>query len=45
MTPNEFLRSGDPDAALDALQALVRKSPGDARLRIFLFQLDRKSVV
>lgn len=39
MTPNEFLRSGDSDAALDALQALVRKSPGDARLRIFLFQL------
>lgn len=39
MTPTELLRAGDPDAALEALQALVRKSPGDAKLRIFLFQL------
>lgn len=39
MSPEDHLKSGDPGAALEALQALVRASPGDARLRIFLFQL------
>jgi len=33
------LRNGDPAAALTQLQAQVRANPGDARLRIFLFQL------
>ena len=35
----EFLRAGDPAGALQALQAHVRRAPGDAKLRIFLFQL------
>ena len=39
MTPEEHLKSGDPLAALEALQALVRAKPADAKLRIFLFQL------
>ena len=39
MTPEDHLKSGDPQAALEALQALVRAKPGDAKLRIFLFQL------
>ena len=39
MTPEEHLKSGDPVAALEALQALVRAKPADAKLRIFLFQL------
>lgn len=39
MSPEDHLRSGDPAAALEALQGLVRAKPGDARLRIFLFQL------
>jgi type VI secretion system protein ImpE len=39
MTPEDHLKSGDPAAALEALQALVRASPGDPKLRIFLFQL------
>jgi len=33
------LRDGDPAAALALLQEQVRDRPGDARLRIFLFQL------
>lgn len=33
------LRDGDPDAALQLLQAQVRAHPSDAKLRIFLFQL------
>lgn len=33
------LRSGDPRAALDKLKQEVRKSPRDAKLRTFLFQL------
>lgn len=33
------LRTGEPEAALAALQAAVRANPADARLRIFLFQL------
>jgi type VI secretion system protein ImpE len=39
MTPEEHLKSGDPDAALAALQILVRAKPADVKLRIFLFQL------
>ncbi|MBX3623022.1 MAG: tetratricopeptide repeat protein [Rhizobacter sp.] len=38
-TPQEFLSAGDPAQALAALQAQVRDKPGDAKLRIFLFQL------
>ena len=37
--PSELLKAGDPAGALAALQEKVRASPGDARLRIFLFQL------
>lgn len=33
------LAAGDLDAALQALQDQVRKSPADSKLRIFLFQL------
>ncbi|WP_169151687.1 type VI secretion system accessory protein TagJ [Azoarcus sp. TTM-91] len=33
------LRAGDPDAALARLQAAVRSQPGNAKLRVFLFQL------
>ena len=39
MTPEDHLKSGDPQGALEALQVLVRAKPGDAKLRIFLFQL------
>ena len=39
MTPEDHLKVGDPQSALDALQVLVRSKPGDAKLRIFLFQL------
>ena len=39
MTPEEHLKSGNPEGALEALQALVRASPANAKLRIFLFQL------
>lgn len=39
MTPEEFLKSGDPTGALAALQGLVKAKPADAKLRIFLFQL------
>lgn len=39
MTPEEFLKSGDPDAALVALQDKVRADPANPKLRIFLFQL------
>ncbi len=35
----EFLRSGEPRAALEQLKQEVRKAPRDARLRTFLFQL------
>lgn len=39
-TPAEqALRDGDPAAALKRLQDQVRSQPGDARLRVFLFQL------
>ena len=39
MSPEDHLKAGDPGAALAALQAKVRANPGDAKLRIFLFQL------
>ena len=38
-TAQEALKQGDLTAALEALQAQVRADPGDAKLRIFLFQL------
>lgn len=38
-TPQELLAAGDPAQALAALQAQVRDKPGDAKLRVFLFQL------
>lgn len=37
--PSEFLKSNDPVAALNALQAMVRANAADPKLRIFLFQL------
>jgi type VI secretion system protein ImpE len=39
MTPQDLLRSGDLDGAMEALTAQVRKAPADAKLRVFLFQL------
>ena len=39
MTAEDYLRSGQPVEALDALQAQVRANPADAKLRVFLFQL------
>ncbi|NSX53678.1 type VI secretion system accessory protein TagJ [Parasulfitobacter algicola] len=39
MTAEDLLKQGDLDAALSALQESIRKSPQDARLRVFLFQL------
>lgn len=39
VTPQELLSAGDPAQALAALQAQVRDKPGDAKLRVFLFQL------
>lgn len=35
----QSLRQGDPASALSQLQESVRLNPGDAKLRIFLFQL------
>lgn len=37
--PREFLKQNDLQGALAALQDQVRAKPGDAKLRIFLFQL------
>ena len=37
--PRDLVKAGDLAGALTALQARVRADPGDARLRIFLFQL------
>jgi type VI secretion system protein ImpE len=37
--PEEFLRQGDPEAALRALQGRIRSNPADPKLRVFLFQL------
>jgi type VI secretion system protein ImpE len=39
MDARETLRAGDPSGALEQLKQEVRKSPRDARLRTFLFQL------
>lgn len=39
MSAEELLREGKLDECLQALQDQVRKSPADARLRVFLFQL------
>ena len=39
MSATEFLQSGRLSEALADLQQQVRREPGDARLRIFLFQL------
>jgi type VI secretion system protein ImpE len=39
MDATDHLKAGDLDGALQALQAQVRAKPGDARLRVFLFQL------
>jgi type VI secretion system protein ImpE len=38
-TATELLKAGDLDGALQALQSAVRASPGDAKLRVFLFQM------
>ncbi len=38
-TAEQSLRDGDPALALQQLQEQVRANPGDAKLRIFLFQL------
>ena len=37
--PEDSLRAGDPQQALKQLQDLIRSKPGDAKLRVFLFQL------
>jgi type VI secretion system protein ImpE len=34
-----YLRQGEPEAALQSLQALVRSEPAEAKHRVFLFQL------
>lgn len=39
MDATEHLKTGDLDGALQALQTEVRARPGDAKLRVFLFQL------
>jgi type VI secretion system protein ImpE len=39
MTAEEYIRAGQVAEALAALQQSVRKSPADAKLRVFLFQL------
>jgi type VI secretion system protein ImpE len=39
MDARDYLRDGDLDAALKALQAQVRSEPANAKLRVFLFQL------
>lgn len=39
MNATELLRAGRIDEALSALQDQVRNQPGDAELRVFLFQL------
>jgi type VI secretion system protein ImpE len=38
-TPEQLLAAGDPQGALELLQARVRERPADAALRVFLFQL------
>jgi type VI secretion system protein ImpE len=39
MNAEELISAGQPEEALAAVQQDIRKNPGDARLRIFLFQL------
>jgi len=39
LSAEDHLRAGDPAAALKLLQDQVRARPGDAKLRVFLFQL------
>jgi type VI secretion system protein ImpE len=39
MTPEQLFRDGRLEEALQELQALIRKSPSDPKLRIFLLQL------
>jgi type VI secretion system protein ImpE len=39
MTAAEFIKAGDVDGALTALQNEVRAKPTDPKLRVFLFQL------
>jgi type VI secretion system protein ImpE len=39
MTAEEYVRTGQLSEALGALQQSVRANPSDARLRVFLFQL------
>ncbi|MBT8069512.1 MAG: tetratricopeptide repeat protein [Xanthomonadales bacterium] len=39
MTAELLIQAGDPKGALQALQEEVKKQPGDAKLRVFLFQL------
>jgi len=39
MDAEEFLRAGEPEQALKALQDAVRAKPADGRNRVFLFQL------
>lgn len=39
MNAEELIAAGKPEEALAAVQQDIRKNPGDARLRIFLFQL------
>ena len=39
MNAEDYLRSGQLDEALTSLREAVKKSPADAKLRIFLFQL------
>lgn len=38
-TAQDLVADGDPQGALTALQQEVREHPGDAKLRVFLFQL------
>jgi len=38
-TAQDLIAAGDPQGALVALQQEVRSRPGDAKLRVFLFQL------
>ncbi len=39
LAPEDCLRAGDPAQALKLLQDQIRAKPGDAKLRVFLFQL------
>ena len=39
MTPEEYIKNGNPIAAKEALMLLVREDPANVKHRIFLFQL------